>query len=152
MTMLGQHAFQQKLDVYQCTLARILAACNLPWEGLTLWKCNCNFHTHQYKRTADMQMDMFASFSAGEVCIANEIPLVSRVTWMGLEMDGQKDVIINDKFCIVDGVEWPAHLCNIGQLFSITDQGFVLTEKSLGVISSKSWTPCHLMKSTNSSF
>ena len=119
MTWLGKHVFAGELEAYHNHLARLLGACCMPCDGLTLFKANCNFHTHQYHSSADMKMDIFASCPAGEICIANETPFASRRQWSGLEVDGKDDPIKDDKFHIADGVPWLAHHVNIGQIFPV---------------------------------
>ena len=49
-------------------------------------------------------------------------------------MDGKDDPIKNDKFHIVDGTPWPAHHVNMGQFFSVTDQGLLFKEQSFGLM------------------
>ena len=54
--------------------------------------------------------------------------------WSGLVLDGKEHIIKNDKFHIVDGLNWPAHHVNIGQFFTISDQGLLFKEQSFGIM------------------
>ena len=134
--MLGRHLFQQGIAVYHNVLANWLSSCSLPLHGITLYKAKCNFFTDQFHAPADnsFSIDIFASFSAGEVCIANETPLPSRVEWEGFQMDGQPDPIENDQFHVVNGLSWPAHLVNIGQFFNVNEGEIMMKPKSYGII------------------
>ena len=121
MTLLGKYVFDADWENYHNGIARLLCSCSLPCQGLTLFKANCNFHTDQFTKPEDPlnKLDMFASFSAGEICIANESPVASRLEWTGFKVDGKDDPIKNDKFHTVDGVTWPAHHVNTGQFFTV---------------------------------
>ena len=81
-----------------------------------------------------MQTHYLASFSAGEICIANASPVASRLEWTGFQVDREDDPIKNDKFHTVDEVPWPAHHVNFGQFFSVSGQGLLLKEQSFGII------------------
>lgn len=135
MTRLGHLLFEGDMETYHNDLARMLSACFMPQSGLTMFKANCNFDTLHFQSSADrhLKMDMFANFSAREICIANESPVASRLEWSGFIVDGKDDVIKNDKSHTGNGVTWPAHEVNIGQFFSITDQGLLFKEQSIGI-------------------
>ena len=133
---LGGHLFAGDHATYRSVLARCLSACSLPAGGLTLYKANCNFSTDQFTPPVDpkLTMEIFASFSAGEVFIGNATPVKSRLEWSNFKKDGEDDPIENDKIHMVDGLAWKAHEVNFGQFFSVNEQGLMTKEKSFGIV------------------
>ena len=128
---LGAHLFRRDPATYHNMLARLLSACSLPAGGLTLFKANCNFSTEQFTPPEDpkLTMEIFASYSAGEVFIGNATPVKSRLEWSNFKKDGEDDPIENDKIHMVDGLAWKAHEVNFGQFFTVNEQGFMMKEK-----------------------
>ena len=51
-----------------------------------------------------------------------------------LSKAGNFKSIKNDKFHYVDGVWWPAHHVNIGQVFTVSEQGLLFKEQSFGIM------------------
>ena len=128
MTQLGHKIFACELESYHGDITRMLAACVLPMQGLTICKANCNFSTDTFNDPSH-QLDIYASFSTCELCICNVQGVPSRLEWTGFG----HDEIINDVKHLVGGQHWPAHNCNLCQFFTITAGGLVLKENSFGV-------------------
>ena len=61
---IAQNSFACKLDLYRLELQRLLCACVLPWQGLTLAKATHNFHMAESKESS-LALETFACCSAG---------------------------------------------------------------------------------------
>ena len=133
MQHLGRLVYEEDIEIYHQAIARLLCLCCLPIEGLTLWKAKVNFNTHQFLKNENplLGLDMFANFCAGEICIANVEPVASRLEWP--EATGF-ELIKNEEFVVVNEVPWPCHHVNCGQFFTVTEQGLMLKEQSMGAI------------------
>ena len=92
------------LDTYQNDLQRLVAACILPTQGLTLAVAICNFHIAELVVT-NSETEQFASFSTGHVCVCNQRTFPSRLQWSGF----QTEIVQDASPHIVGGHSWNAH-------------------------------------------
>ena len=135
VTKIAHNACAGSLDPYQGEVQRLLCACVLPMAGLTLAKATHNFHIAEFKNSS-IAMETVACFSAGQVCICNEVALPSRLEWTGFATPTVQDATPH----VVDGLNWKAHYVNVAQFFTITDDGLMLHENILDLLSSNTFT------------
>jgi hypothetical protein len=126
-------AFTGDLDKHKDQVLRLLCACALPYEGLTLAKATVNFHTAEFTNAA-FALQTFACFSVWQVRLCNVKPVPSRLLW-NLSGNSIAPIVQDADPYFVEGYGTaPAHNCNMAQFFCITDEGLMLPEHSLGCV------------------
>ena len=131
VNIIGVNVFADRLDLHQSVVERMLCACCLPAQGLTLGKAKANFNSVCGFKDKPPALETVACFNSGQICIMNEEPFPSRLGW-----DGFADPIKQDASNLTwpDELPWEAHYVNFAQFLVITDDGLIMTENSHGLV------------------
>ena len=137
----AQFYWRTRLDLFQWYGTKELAAKAFPFNGLTLARAKVNFPPVGLR---DFEgFSVLAQFSAGQICICNEVAIGCREEWnehLGVLCDGPA---ISEKYIDEEGKDhglatWPlgtTHMKNIGAFFEVNDEnGFELLADGFGMI------------------
>ena len=88
---IGVNVWAGSLDLHQIVVTRLLCACCLPWQGLTLGKAKTNFSSGCGFNDKPPALETFASFLSGQICIMNVDQFPSRLEWENMADPIQQD-------------------------------------------------------------